>query len=156
MSEMMCLAIKQPWTWAIFNAGKNIENRDWPTRFRGRIAILASKGMTQGEYDEGCYFISRKEPEIAIPSYDSMVRGHIIGTVDITDCGKFHDNKWFVGTYGMLLSSPVKFITPIPARGRLGIFPLEASIADQVEEERRRVLQAAHEVDAALKRAVGN
>lgn len=48
------------------------------------------------------------------------------------------------------------FITPIPARGRLGIFPLEASIADQVEEERRRVLQAAHEVDAALKRAVGN
>lgn len=152
----MCLAIKQPWAWAIFNARKNIENRDWPTRFRGRIAILASKGMTQGEYAEGCYFIERKEPGIVIPSYESMIRGNIIGTVEITDCGKFHNNKWFVGTYGMLLSNPVKFITPISARGRLGIFPLEASIADQVEEERQRVLQAVHEVDAALKRAVSN
>lgn len=137
----MCLAIKQPWAWAIFNAGKNVENRDWPTRFRGRIAILASKGMTQGEYAEGCYFIERKEPEIVMPSYESMIRGHIIGTVEITGCGKFYDNKWFAGTYGMLLSNPVKFITPIPASGRLGIFPLEASIADQVEVEYAKTLQ---------------
>lgn len=101
MSEMMCLAIKQPWAWAIFNAGKNVENRDWPTRFRGRVAILASKGMTQGEYAEGYYFIERKETGIIIPSYESMIRGHIIGTVEITDCGKFYNNKWFVGTCGV-------------------------------------------------------
>ena len=141
MSEMMCLAIKQPWAWAIFNAGKNVENRDWKTGFRGRVAILASKGMTQAEYGEGCYFIERKEPRIAIPSYESMVRGSIIGTVEITDCGKFQNNKWFVGTYGMLLSEPVKFITPISAKGRLGIFPLEAYIADQVELEYEKSLQ---------------
>lgn len=152
----MCLAIKQPWAWAIFNAGKNIENRDWPTRFRGRIAILASKGMTQEEYDEGCYFIERTESGIMIPSYESMIRGSIIGTVEITDCGKFHSNKWFVGTYGMLLYRPVKFITPIAARGKLGIFRLEPSIADQVEAESQRVLHGVDEVQAALKRAVSN
>lgn len=135
MSEMMCLAIKQPWAWAIFNAGKNVENRDWPTRFRGRIAILASKGMTKGEYGEGCYFIKMKEPQIIVPSYESMLRGQIIGTVEITDCGQFPFNKWFVGDYGMFLCSAVKFQNPIPAKGRLGIFSVQDSIARQVEAE---------------------
>lgn len=29
------ISIRQPWAWLILNAGKDIENRDWPTNFRG-------------------------------------------------------------------------------------------------------------------------
>jgi hypothetical protein len=51
----LALAVRQPWTWAIIHAGKDLENRDWRRWikdwwFRGRVAILASKGMTQDEY----------------------------------------------------------------------------------------------------------
>ena len=34
---MKALSIRQPWAWAIINAGKDIENRQWPTKFRGSI-----------------------------------------------------------------------------------------------------------------------
>jgi hypothetical protein len=50
---MKALSIRQPWAWLILNAGKDIENRDWPTHFRGRFLIHASKGMTHDEYEGG-------------------------------------------------------------------------------------------------------
>lgn len=50
---MIALSIRQPWAWHILNSGKDIENRDWPTRFRGRVLIHASKGMTRAEYEDG-------------------------------------------------------------------------------------------------------
>ena len=46
------LSIRQPWAWLILNAGKDIENREWPTRFRGRVLIHASKGMTHDEWED--------------------------------------------------------------------------------------------------------
>lgn len=39
---MKALTIRQPWAWAIFTQGKDIENRDWTTRLRGRVAIDAA------------------------------------------------------------------------------------------------------------------
>jgi hypothetical protein len=50
---MKALSIRQPWAWLILHAGKDIENRDWPTRFRGRFLIHAAKGMTRDEYENG-------------------------------------------------------------------------------------------------------
>lgn len=35
------LSIWQPWLWAIMWAGKNIENRTWPTRYQGWVALHA-------------------------------------------------------------------------------------------------------------------
>lgn len=34
---MIALSIRQPWAWHILHSGKDIENRDWPTKFRGRV-----------------------------------------------------------------------------------------------------------------------
>src|SRR3990167_9411398 len=48
---MKALSIRQPWAWLILHAGKDIENRGWPTSFRGRFLIHASKGMTRAEYE---------------------------------------------------------------------------------------------------------
>lgn len=48
---MKALSIRQPWAWAILNADKDIENRDWRTNFRGRIAVHAAKTMTRDDYD---------------------------------------------------------------------------------------------------------
>jgi hypothetical protein len=43
---MKALSIHQPWTWAILNAGKTVENRRWSTSQRGPLLIHASKTKT--------------------------------------------------------------------------------------------------------------
>ena len=53
---MKALSIRQPWAWMILYAGKDIENREWPTRFRGRVLIHASKGMTHDEWEDAWEF----------------------------------------------------------------------------------------------------
>ncbi len=37
------LSIRQPWAWLIVNGYKDIENRTWSTRFRGKVLIHAGK-----------------------------------------------------------------------------------------------------------------
>jgi hypothetical protein len=41
--EMLALSIKQPWSWLIVFGHKDIENRSWPTRYRGRFLIHAGR-----------------------------------------------------------------------------------------------------------------
>lgn len=55
--RIMCLSIRQPWAWAILHAGKDIENRDWATRFRGPFLVHAGKGCTRDEYEDAVDFI---------------------------------------------------------------------------------------------------
>ena len=40
---MKVLSVRQPWAWAIIHGGKDVENRNWDTKFRGRLAIHAGK-----------------------------------------------------------------------------------------------------------------
>jgi len=42
---MIALSVRQPWAWLLLN-GKDIENRDWYTKYRGPLAIHASKGIS--------------------------------------------------------------------------------------------------------------
>ena len=39
---MKALSVRQPWAWLILYGPKDIENRTWTSRARGRIAIQAS------------------------------------------------------------------------------------------------------------------
>lgn len=34
--KLPILSIRQPWAWLIVNGYKDIENRTWPTHFRGK------------------------------------------------------------------------------------------------------------------------
>ena len=40
---MKALSIRQPWAYAIFHLSKDVENRSWPTRYRGRKAVHVAK-----------------------------------------------------------------------------------------------------------------
>ena len=40
---MKALSVRAPWWWAILH-GKPVENRDWYTRVRGRVALHAVPG----------------------------------------------------------------------------------------------------------------
>ena len=40
--RLKCLAIRQPWAWAVCSGAKDVENRTWMTEHRGPLAIQAS------------------------------------------------------------------------------------------------------------------
>jgi hypothetical protein len=109
----------------ILHAGKDIENREWPTRFRGRVLIHASKGMTRDEWEDAWDFsqgsgANVKAAQAGITT-DTIERGGIIGSVEIVDCVTHSDSPWFTGTYGFVLRDPV--VLPFqPYRGALGFF----------------------------------
>jgi len=107
------------------HAGKDIENRNWKTRLCGPVAIHAAKGLTRKEYDEGVRFV-RRCSEQKIPSCEALVRGAIIGTVEIADCVDTSKSKWFFGKYGFVLKNP-RPIDAIYCGGTLGfwVVPLE-------------------------------
>lgn len=122
MSDLprLALSVRQPWAWAIIHAGKDVENRDWPTRVRGPVCIHAAKGMTRAEWSDAAYFISRLTAA-STPAAPSLDRGGIIGVAEIVDCIQASASPWFFGRYGFALlnARPVPFI---PVKGALGFF----------------------------------
>lgn len=118
----IALSIRRPWAWAIINAGKDIENRDWATRFRGTVCIHAAKGMTRDEYEDAADFIGRTTAwKSLVPDRHALERGGIIGVAEIVGCVEASPSPWFFGRYGFVLANvqPVEFI---PVRGALGFF----------------------------------
>lgn len=120
------LSIRQPWAWAIINAGKDIENRDWSTRFRGPVCIHAAKGVTRNEYEDAANYIGRATAwKSLVPDLHALERGGIIGTAEIVDVWDerlfAQPSPWFFGRYGFVLANvrPVEFI---PVKGALGFF----------------------------------
>jgi hypothetical protein len=113
---MKALSIQQPWAWAICNAGKDIENRSWPTKIRGEILIHAGKKFDPDGYE----FL--RDIDI-IPPQEEIHFGGIVGIAEIYNCVKFHSSNWFFGKYGFVLINrrPVTFI---PWKGQLGFFDI--------------------------------
>lgn len=129
----LALAVRQPWAWAIIHAGKDIENRGpMAVRYmkqRGRIAIAASKGMTQAEYWYAAEFMARFG--VIVPPAADIVRGAIIGSVDVVDVVSKSMSRWWMGPRGLILRDPVA-CDPVPSSGALGFYKWQSSGA-QVE-----------------------
>jgi hypothetical protein len=128
---MLALSIRQPWAWMIIHGSKDIENRDWPTKFRGRVLVHASKGMTRDEWGSAWAFahgsgIGPKALEAGVNAVN-IERGGIVGSVEIVDCVSESESRWFVGRYGFVLRDP-QVLPFTPWRGQLGFFdvPQEA------------------------------
>ena len=119
---MKALSIRQPWAWHILHSGKDIENRNWPTKFRGRVLIHASKGMTRYEYEDGRDPLwASGGPAIELPSLEQLERGVIVGSVEIVDCVTRSSSPWFFGDFGFVLRNPI--VLPFqPFKGALGFF----------------------------------
>lgn len=117
---MLALSIKQPWAWLIVNGYKDVENRDWSTRFRGQFLVHAGKTFDMPGYS----FIITHWPEIVMPNIGDFLLGGIVGQAEIYDCVDFHESAWFMGEYGFLIrnAKPLPFV---PLRGQLGFFNVE-------------------------------
>ncbi|MBA43598.1 MAG: hypothetical protein CMF62_06305 [Magnetococcales bacterium] len=116
---MKALSIRQPWAWLIVNGYKDIENRSWPTKKRGLIAIHASKTMTKEDYNTAKQVALSQG--VAIPDRIHFDRGCIVGVAVIKDCVTESDSPWFFGEHGFVLEN-AKPCAPFPYKGQLGFF----------------------------------
>ncbi len=105
--EIKALSIKQPYPHNIFYDGKDVENRDWPTKGRGWIIIHAG--------------VSKSELDTDDPREMAMPRGGIVGMARIVDCVTEMESRWFFGRYGFVLRDAFP-LDLIPCRGQLGFF----------------------------------
>jgi hypothetical protein len=141
---MKAISIRQPYASLVVAGIKNIENRTWATRYRGPLAICASKAMSADDVR----FERKWCLENGIPFPEPLLRGGIIGIVDLVGIfrpTKNHENAafdrdgvlyemllpsdqlpdsmdWYVeGAIGWVLANPrpVEFV---PHPGRLGLF----------------------------------
>ena len=111
------ITIKQPWAWAIIHIGKDIENRKWRTKFRGRVFIHSS--LVWDNF--GWNWLKANMPNKIPSNHNQMqVFGHAIGVVDVVDCVDKSDSDWFMGPYGIVLKNPEP-IKPYKVTGRLSI-----------------------------------
>lgn len=129
MSAMIpALSVRQPWAWAIAHGHKMIENRTWPTGFRGRLLIHAGLTWDQaGKTDLAKLRIAF--PEIPWPAQFEL--GGIVGEAVMTACvsGTMTDPReiegvdmrWFSGPFGFVLRE-ARVIPLIAFGGRQGFF----------------------------------
>lgn len=123
--QLRALSVRQPWAWAIIHAGKDIENRGHVAIWKGamkpgsRVAIHASKGMTRDEYVEAYDFMS--SIGVTCPPAGALIRGAVIGSVEVIDIVTKSASPWFFGPRGLVLRTPEP-CEPIAAIGQLGFF----------------------------------
>lgn len=129
-----------PWWCAIVAAGlKCVENRTWPTKFRGEFYIHASKG-TPTEGAAVFAFVLTLPLELRKPAMgllerfnqDTLPRGVIIARATLVDCITESDSPWFFGPYGFVLEDIQQ--TPVVAcRGMLGFWKVPADVLAKLE-----------------------
>ncbi len=116
---MKAISIRQPWAWLIVHGGKDIENRTWQTKFRGRLLVHAASGMSVAEYEAARIIADTNNAYM--PDYENLKRGGIIGSVEIVDCVTESGSPWFFGPFGFVLRDPNP-LPFIPLKGALGLF----------------------------------
>jgi len=121
---MKALSIRQPWAHLICAGLKDIENRTWPTAYRGRIYVHAGQRFDFEGWNYLCLH-AKLLRGIDIDQWAALALyppSGIVGEVDIVDCVRASESPWFEGPFGFVLRNPVPYPKPIPMRGRLGLF----------------------------------
>lgn len=119
----MAIAVRQPWAHVIVHGWKDIENRSWPTRYRGPVCIQASKFDRKNYADDLDGYKDTIAAGIDVPAFgfDDLSFGAIVGVIDIVDCVSVSSSPWFFGPYGFVLAH-ARPIDPIPVKGKQGFY----------------------------------
>jgi len=136
---MKAITIKQPWASLIIEGLKDVENRTWPTKFRGRVLVHASAAIDKNAIDR----ISLINDELAKKIKHELIcnklpLGVIIGHVEIVSClchthHSINDTKsiWAEkDAWHWILANPTKIMEPIPAKGKLSFWDYPYVLAE--------------------------
>lgn len=120
------LTILQPWAWAIAEGIKTIENRSWPTKYRGSIYVHAGRKVHNSEFVDCAETMRLVGSQRDIPREDLLVYGALIAVVDLVGCSQFPDDPWSNPMlWNWKLANPRPLPEPIPMRGSLGLWKVK-------------------------------
>lgn len=155
---MKAITEKQPWASLIVEGIKDIENRTWPTKYRGKVLIHAAASswnikqlvsyLTPGMVDV------LKKLGFNAETVLNKQTGCIIGSVEIIDCLINHPSIWAIKTegvtdintnefipkiepkptYNWVLANPILFPEPITAKGKLSFWDYPNILAEPEEK----------------------
>lgn len=137
---MKALTICQPYPHLILAGEKHVENRTWPTRYRGPLIIHA--GKSRAWLDEDVHAGTAKKIDFDEVTGERFVFGAIVGLCTLADCVRVEAieagrldarfpqlaNRAHCGGPWCWVLTNVRAIPPIPWKGEQGLF----DIPDQV------------------------
>jgi hypothetical protein len=129
---MKAISIRQPWAWLIVNGHKDIENRTWPTKFRGRVLIHASKGMTRAEYED----VEDFADGLQLPAREELERGGIVGVATIVDCvpAARRTSPWHMEDQFGFQIADARSLPFVECKGALGFFDVPEEVAHHLRK----------------------
>jgi hypothetical protein len=96
---MKIISIRQPWASLIARGLKDVENRTWPTLYRGPVLIHASQRADSISSDE-------LERRFGISPPSTIPLGGVVGIAEVVDCVKPCASKWYApGHYAFVLTN---------------------------------------------------
>ncbi len=131
------LSVIEPWASAVAFAGKDVENRSRRTRYRGPLAIHASRRPDPAALEQSlaaapgqpprsvAEWIARGRLRWQVDEPARLVRpGHIVALAMLVDCVASSSSPWYVEGWAWLLAGVVP-IEPVPWTGDLGLWSCE-------------------------------
>lgn len=125
---MKALTICQPYAHLVATGAKPIENRAWPTAYRGRLAIHAGKSRA---------WLAAEDDEVEHPG---MVFGAVVAVATLYDCvllkalpDLLAGHQHAYGPWCWLLRDVVRIARPIAVRGAQGLWDLPADYARELK-----------------------
>ena len=127
---MKALSIWQPWAWMVLHGGKDVENRSWPTYYRGPLLIHASLHVGKALYEALCCDAAQCSgiPTTRFRAEGLESRGGLVGIVDLVDVVATLENRYFQGPWGWILANP-RPIVFTRWRGRQRLFDVPGDLA---------------------------
>lgn len=140
---MKAITICQPYAELIARGEKRVENRTWPTNYRGPILIHAGKSRQWLQLDDED-FDERYSMHVS-----QMAFGAVVAIADLVECASYgrielkdfdRDYPWLrehehtEGPWCWILANVRRLPKPLPARGAQGLFDL-AITADSIGGE---------------------
>ncbi|MFP4145888.1 MAG: ASCH domain-containing protein [Phycisphaeraceae bacterium] len=135
MKTWKALTICQPYAHLIMAGEKLVENRTWPTRYRGPLVIHAGKSRA--------WLDSWDQP---VP--EDMPFGAVVGWVRLVDCVRLggelpeklawlREHEHASGPWCWVLADPHPAPKPLPYRGRQGLYEIPAADLQNLRQEAR-------------------
>jgi len=154
------LSLTQPWATLVAIGQKKIETRSWGTKYRGLIAIHASKGFPASARVLCSPHISGAANPFYKPLFDAgypfttyLPLGAIIAVATVLDVGqiyRLHEETritgqeftvqgdelafgdYTPGRYGWVLTNVHALKEPVPCRGALSLWPVPTDVWQRV------------------------
>ncbi len=158
---MKALTLKEPWAHCVAHLGKDVENRVWPTRHRGLLAIHSgapvSARVVDEVYDEVSDLVGESVAlSLSLAMYDIRAKADscIVAVTRVVDCipAVCCESRWAMPdpnpdakeVWAWVLRDTFALPCPVSHKGRLRLWDLtgdtlEAVLAQLPESMKREV-----------------